>query len=138
MNQQRRTKTQADRKLFTRLPAILEHIPYYSFQGQARLAADAGTSRSTIHRLVHHKCIPSFALVFSIQRALEGRLGRKILIEEWLSLDNTWPTASPCELLGCPGCLPEQAYNPNGSLKSAFENMRPGTWTVDDLQKEGV
>lgn len=138
MKESHRAELRTERTIFTRLPAILDHIPYYSFQGQARLAADAGTSRSTIHRLTHNKCVPSFALVFAIQKALEMRLGRRIAIEEWLSLDNSWPTASICELVGLPPCLPDQAYNADGSLKPAFKDIAPGTWTIDDLQKESV
>lgn len=138
MNAPHRDAPGPGRKIFTRLPAILEHIPYYSFQGQARLAADANTSRSTINRLIRDQCVPSFALVYAIQRALEVRLGRKLPIEEWLSLDNTWPTPSVCELVGCPPCLPEQAYFGDGSLKPAFKHIAPGTWTVDDLVQEGL
>lgn len=133
-----RDKQRTECTIFTRLPAILDHIPYYSFQGQARLASDVGTSRSTINRLIHNKCVPSFALVFGIQKALAMRLGRCIAIEEWLSLDNSWPTASICALLNMPPCLPEQAYTADGSLKPAFKDIKPGTWTVDDLQQEGV
>ncbi len=36
----------------TRVRVLMVHAPRYSFQGQARLAADAGVSRSTISRLM--------------------------------------------------------------------------------------
>lgn len=132
-----RADAREGRAIYTRLPEILAHIPIYSFQGQARLAADVGTSRSTINRLIHNQCVPSFALVFAIQRALEKRLGHRIAVEEWLSLEDTWPTASVCALVGCAGCLPEQAYNADGTLKPAFKDIAPGTWTVADLRREG-
>ena len=136
MNRKQAAQARAEHVIHTRLPEILEHLPYYSFQGQARLAKDAGTSRSTINRLIHNQCVPSFALVYAIQNALKKRLGRSILIEEWISLDNTWPTPSICTLVGCAGCLPESAYNADGTLKPAFEHIAPGTWTVDDVRKE--
>lgn len=137
MQRPKRAVARKERHIYTRIPAILAHISMYSFQGQARLAADAGTSRSTINRLVHDQCVPSFALVYAIQKALEIRLGRKLPIEEWLSLDDEWPTTSICELVGCPACLPDAAYNADGSLKPSFEHIAPGRWTIDDLRKEG-
>jgi hypothetical protein len=54
-----------------RLLDILEHIPRYSFQGAARLAADAGVSHSAISRLINGKSSPSFWLASALAAALE-------------------------------------------------------------------
>jgi uncharacterized membrane protein len=40
-------------------------------------------------------------------------------------------TASVCELVGCSGCLPEIAFEEDGSRKPEFESVVPGYWTGD-------
>lgn len=111
------------RKVYTRLPDVFSHIPAYYFGGQARLAKDAGYSRSTINNLIHGKVKPSYDLVTAIQTALDKQLGYHLPIEEWLSANNTWPSHSLCSLLGCSGCIPDIAYHADGSLKSTWQQF---------------
>src|SRR5947209_1607159 len=118
-----------NRQINNRLLAILAHINRYSFQGQARLAQDAGVDRSTVCRLMSGQSSPSFAVVLALTQALEKQLGKRLDPREILSLDGTYPTASVCELVGCSGCLPADAYNSDDTLKPEFKNVKPGQWT---------
>jgi hypothetical protein len=130
MQQETTILCSGERKIYTRLPEVLIHINYFSFQGQARLAYEAGYARSTIHRLIHGKCQPSFALVHAIQQVLDRRLGKPLATEEWLSLDGRFPTASICRLVGCRGCLPDQAYNEDDTMKPEYQHVTPGQWSL--------
>lgn len=101
------TRDMAQPRFQNRLVAVMDHIPIYSFQGRARLAADAGVSRAAISRLVAGKTSPSFAVTVAITAALERRLGRRLDPRELVSFDGRYPTASVCDLCGCRGCTLE-------------------------------
>lgn len=112
-----------------RLRAVLLHIPWYSIEGFARLASDVGVSRSTISRLISGKQHPSFYLAQSIADAVAFRLGRPMPPRELFSADNSFPTGSVCELCGCGGCLPPEAYDERSDrLKPAWKKAKPGDW----------
>lgn len=64
--------------LHNRLPAVMVHISRYAFEGQARLAADVGVSRSTISRFLRGHTSPSYSLVEAVTRALSARLGKAL------------------------------------------------------------
>jgi len=128
---------QSARKVYTRLPEILAHLSAFTFQPQARLAKEVGVAPSTISRLINGKVSPSPQLVQRVQQVLDTQIGRPIPTREWLSLDTTWPTPYICKVVGCPGCLPEQAYYSDDSLKPAFWHIAPGTWTVEDIANAG-
>lgn len=113
----------------SRLGAVLAHTRRYAFQGQARLAKEAGVSRSAVSRLARGEVRPSFALVWKVTGALETALDRPLDPREWLSFDDRYPTASVCALCGCPGCLPDEAYDADGQIKPAWKHVLPGTWT---------
>ena len=92
-----------------RLEAILLHVNWYLFAPVARLARDAGVSHSALSRVLSGRAAPSFALAWKVTHALERRLGAalpggRLDPREVFSLDGTYPTASVCELVGCPGC----------------------------------
>ncbi|MDQ2687672.1 MAG: helix-turn-helix domain-containing protein [Armatimonadota bacterium] len=106
------------------------HAPRYSFQGQARLAADAGVSRSTISRLISGRINPSYRLAQAVTDALEKHLKRPLDLRELLSPDGAYPTASGCALAGCRGCMPEEAYDAEGNLKPEYRDQRPGHWSL--------
>jgi hypothetical protein len=106
-----------------RIAAVMEHVSFYSFQGQARLAADAGVSRSAVSRLLAGKAAPSFSVTVAVTAALERRVGRRFDPRELVSFDGTYPTASVCELCGCRGCLPEVAYDAEARLKPEFHYL---------------
>lgn len=90
------------------------HVNWYLFSPQARLAMDAGVSRSALCRVLSGQAAPSFALIWKVSKALEKRLGarlpgRRLDPSELFSLDGTYPTPSACALVGCPGCRLAQA-----------------------------
>jgi transcriptional regulator with XRE-family HTH domain len=114
-----------------RILAVMAHTSRYSIRGQARLAEDARVSRSTVCRFLSGEANPSFALVMAITQALETRLGRPVDPRELVSMDGTFPTASVCELCGCRGCLPPEAYAPDDTLRQEYRGARPGEWLAD-------
>lgn len=116
-------------RLHNRIPAVMLHVSRYSFEGQARLAADVGVSRSTISRFLRGHTLPSYALVEAVARALSTRLGKPLSPRELVSFDGTYPTASTCALVGCRGCLPEQAYDADGNLLPQWQGATPGDWS---------
>ena len=112
-----------------RLRAVLLHIPWYSIEGFARLASDVNVSRSTISRLTGGRQQPSFRLAQAIADAVSFRLGTAVSPRELFSEDGTFPTGSTCDLCGCKGCLPPEAYDERSDrLKSAWKGAKPGEW----------
>ncbi len=116
--------------VYNRIRTLMIHAPRYSFQGQARLAADAGVSRSTISRLLSGRINPSFRLAQAVTVSLEKHLKRPLDPREVLSPDGTYPTASGCEIAGCRGCMPEEACDSHGTLKPEYRDLRPGDWSL--------
>jgi transcriptional regulator with XRE-family HTH domain len=112
-----------------RLPAVLEHIPIYSFEGQARLAKDAGIARSSMSRLIKGNTAPSYRLICAVTAAIERRLGRRIDPRDLVTDEATFPTPFVCSLMECPGCLPTSAYDEEDNLKAAFYDVDPGRWS---------
>ena len=117
-------------QVHNRILALMAHTTRYAFKGETRLAQDAGVSKSAVCRLLNGHSSPSYALALSITRALEKHLKRPLDPREIISLDGTYPTASACELSGCKGCLPTEAFDENNQLKSEYRHMRPGQWSV--------
>ena len=113
-----------------RVKVLLVHIPKFSIQGQARLAAEAGVSRSTISRLVHGRINPSYRLARGVTDVLERRLGKPLDMREVFSTDGTYLTPSGCALCRCHGCLPDGAWDEDGHLKPGWEDARPGEWSL--------
>lgn len=126
--------TSLNRQVNNRLLAVMAHLSRYSFQGQARLAKDAGVSRSAVCRLINGRSSPSFALVLALTRALEQQLGKRVDPRELLSMDGSYPTPSVCELVGCKGCLPDAVYDEKDCIKPQYRHVKPGQWsTVPEL-----
>ena len=125
-----------------RIAAIMTHCNRYSFQGQARLAKDAGISRSAVSRMLAGRSNPSFALVMAVTQALEEQLGRHIDPRELVSLDGSYPTPFVCDLCGCRGCLPAQVYDDCDAVKPEYRHIRPGRWSLPlsplSFGKEGL
>ena len=113
-----------------RVSVLLVHIPKFSIQGQARLAAEVGVSRSTISRLVHGRINPSYRLARGVTDVLERMLGKPLDMREVFSTDGTYLTPSGCALCRCHGCLPDRAWDQDGSLKPGWEDARPGEWSL--------
>ncbi len=113
-----------------RVSVLLVHIPRLSIQGQSRLAAEVGVSRSTISRLVSGRINPSYRLARGVTTALEKMLGRPLDMRDVFSTDGTYLTPSGCALCRCGGCLPDRAYDPGGDLRPEWRGQRPGDWSL--------
>lgn len=118
------------RPVHNRIFEVMMHTTRYAFKAQARLAADCGVAPSTICRLITGQCSPSFAVMATITKALEQQLNKTIDPREIVSLDESFPTASTCELCGCRGCLPDEAYDEHDRLRPAYRGIQPGQWTI--------
>jgi transcriptional regulator with XRE-family HTH domain len=112
-----------------RIMAALAHCPRYAFKGGKRLAQDCGVSPAAISRIVTGQSSPSYALVVAITKALEKRIGKRIDPRELVSPDGTYPTPSICELMGCKGCLPSEAFDEVERLKGEYSQLKPGSWS---------
>jgi DNA-binding phage protein len=117
-------------QVHNRILALMAHTKRYAFKGETRLAADAGVSKSAICRLLNGHSSPSYALVAAVTRALEKHLGHALDPRDLISTDGTYPTPSACQLAGCKGCLPAEVYDENNQVKSEYQHLRPGQWTV--------
>lgn len=122
-----------DSRVQNRLRQVLLHVPWYMFEGQARLAADVRVSRSTISRLINGRISPSYRLVEKVTEALSKRLGRQIDPRDLFTTDadGTYPTPSACDLTGCGGCLLAVYWDERrDQLKPEWKDARPGEWSV--------
>jgi len=116
-------------RISNRIRAIMLHIPWYSIEGQRRLARDCHVSHSTISRLVRHETAPSYTLAESVTRALEKRLGVPLSMREVFSTDGTYPTACVCDLTpNCTGCFPDEAFDEAGAMRQEYRDLKPGDW----------
>lgn len=120
-------------QVHNRILALMAHTTRYAFQGETRLANDAGVSKSAVSRLLTGQSSPSFALVVALTKALEKRLGRPLDPRDLISLDGSYPTATACELAGCRGCLPSEAYDEQNRLKLEYKDVKPGQWATSLL-----
>src|ERR1041385_4778419 len=114
---------QSDFGNYNRISAVMAHTTRYAFRGQARLAQDAGVSRSTICRLLSGQSRPSFDLVLTITTLLEEQLGRRLDPRELISLTGSYPTASVCALCGCQRWLPQEAYDEEDMRSPAYQHL---------------
>ena len=71
-----------------------------------------------------------YALVVAVTRALEKHIGKPLDPRDLISTDGCYPTPSACELAGCKGCLPSEAYDEHERIKPQFQHLKPGAWTV--------
>ena len=111
-----------------RFAEAMSHTVRYSFSGKMRLAKDCGVSRMAVSRLIDGSNHPSYHLIRLVTRALEKELGVAIDPQELISYaDGEWER-SVCEVCGCPGCLPDGALRPDGTIHPAFKDVAPGTW----------
>ena len=117
--------------IHNRLRALLLHIPWYSIEGQARLAADLHVARSTVSRLVNGRFTPSYRLVEKVTQAVSQRMGKAIDARDLFTTDGTYPTPSACALCDCSGCLPPWAWDERWDrLRPEWRDARPGDWSM--------
>ena len=117
-------------RLYNRVQTVMVHVNRYSFQGRARLAADAGVSRSTISRMINGQTSPSHALVQAVTDALAVHLKKPLVPRDLFTSDGCYHERSGCQLSGCAGCLPETAFDGNGRRRVEWLNARPGDWSL--------
>lgn len=119
-----------DPKIHTRILQIMAHTTRYAFKGRSRLAADAGVSKSAVTRLINGNSSPSWHVLCALIGALERHTGRHLDPREVVSADGTYPTDAVCDLVGCQGCMPEEAYDADERLRDEYRGIRPGTWST--------
>jgi len=137
VSQQPHSKRLYSRKLHNRLRAVMSHTTRYAFKGETRLAEDAGVSKSALNRLINGQSSPSFALVCALAEALSKRLHRRIEPSELVSCDGSYPTKYVCQLCGCKGCLPGEAYDEEENLRPEYSHIKPGQWSTEDFPALG-
>ena len=116
-------------RISNRVRALLIHIPWYSIEGQRRLAKDCKVSPSTISRLIRGENAPSYQLAETVTRALEKRLGIPLSMRDVFTVDGTYKVPCVCDLTPqCKGCFPPEAYEEDGSMKYEYKDQRPGDW----------
>lgn len=94
-----------------RIQDFLEHSTRFAFNEKSRLAHSTRISNSAINRLLHAASSPSYATIIRITEILEKEFKRKINPREIATITGKYPTPSVCDLLGCKGCTPEDAWN---------------------------
>jgi transcriptional regulator with XRE-family HTH domain len=114
---------------------VMAHTDRYAFSGISRLAMDARVSASSVSRLLSGKMNPSFLMVARLVDALERHLGYSIDPRDLIAESGRFRTLPACTLIGCKGCLPENAYDEFGSRKAAFADVKPGTWVTSRYPK---
>lgn len=112
-----------------RVQMVMLHTTRYAFEGQAKLAHDAGVCRSTISRLLSRQAAPSLRLAQAVTDALSRTLGLPLKTSDLFSQDGSYSQPSACALSGCRGCLPEAAYDHKGRRRPQWVNARPGDWS---------
>ena len=125
-------------RLHNRVQTVMVHVSRYSFQGRARLASDAGVSRSTISRMINGQTSPSHALVQAVTEALSVHLKKPLVPRDLFSHDGFYHERSGCRLSGCTGCLPETAFDGHGRRRAEWLNARPGDWSLSQNPEEGA
>lgn len=129
--------------VINRISCAASHVPEYYFRGIVRFAEDAQVHPSSVSRLVHGQINPSFVLVARLTTALEKRLGKRIDPRDLVAENGQFLTTYVCDLVKCPGCLPENALDEFGSTKEAYKGVEVGKWVTSryprgyDLGKEG-
>lgn len=117
--------------LFNRLSFVLVHVPWYSIEGQARLATDTFLSQATISRIICGINNPSVRTQTVITDAISYRLKIPIAPCELFSPNGLYPTQSCCQLCGCTGCLPPWAWNEDtDELYPEWRYATPGVWSL--------
>lgn len=92
-------------------------------------------SSSTISRINAGKLRGGVVLLHRIMDALEKDLGVRIESRDLFAEDGRFLTRFTCDLVGCRGCYPEQAFDEFGDLKLAFARIKPGKWVTSQYPR---
>jgi len=109
---------------------VMAHSDRYAFRGTTRLALDAGVTPGAVSKIIHGTRNPSFLMVMRLAQALERTFGFPIHPGDLIAESGLFLTRCACDLVGCPGCLPETASDEFGAIKPAFSGVKPGTWVT--------
>jgi len=116
-------------RISNRIRAYLLHIPWYSIEGQRRLAKDCAVSPSTISRLVRGETTPSYKLAAAVTAAISKRLGVPVDMRDVFSTDGSYITPCVCDVTPfCHGCFPPEAYRDDGVMLPEYRDLKPGDW----------
>ena len=113
-----------------RISDVMAHSARFAFRGTRRLAFAAGVSPASVSRIIHGELNPSAVMLARITTALEKEFGHRIDPRDLLAEYGQFPTRFVCDLLGCPGCLPDRAFDEFGDLTATFTNIKPGQWVT--------
>lgn len=118
-----------------RVPDVLAHSNRFAFKGVSRLAGDAGVSPSSVSRFLRGQLNPSFVFVARLTAAVEQELGFRIDPRDLVSENGNFLSEFVCDLVQCPGCLPECARAADGRLMPNFVGVLPGAWVASRYPK---
>ncbi|MBS1714913.1 MAG: helix-turn-helix domain-containing protein [Armatimonadetes bacterium] len=121
---------QAFGPVINRFTDVMAHSDRFAFRGTSKLALDAGVSISSVSRVIHGEVNPSFRMVARLTEAIERELGFRIDPRDLCAESGRFLTRFTCGLVGCRGCLPENACDEFGALKSNYADVVPGTWVT--------
>lgn len=110
-----------------RLRAIMLHTSRYSCLPITRMAKDSGVAKSTVSLICRGKTTPLYRTACCLVKCLEEALGRPLDLRDVFPPDQNYPTAFVCDLVGCPGCTPQVAYE----LRMIGQ---AGRWTGDTFE----
>lgn len=119
-----------------RLADVMDHHDRFAFKGVTRLAHEAGVSPSSVSRFMNGKMNPSFLMVARLTEALERAYGHRIDPRDLIAENGKFLHRFCCDLVGCPGCLPDNAIDEFGDMKPAFRDVKPGQWISSRHPKE--
>jgi hypothetical protein len=115
-----------DTLLYQRIDLFMQHIPRFWIDGAPKLARDAGVPRSTLHDVLRCRHVPSYRVAVQITEALSRALGTTLHCDDVLSFTGSF-SRSVCDICGC-RCLPDAAYNHDGSRKAEYAHLVGGDW----------
>lgn len=113
-----------------RFTDVMAHSDRFAFKGVTRLAREAGVSPSSVSRLINGRMNPSFLMVSRLTGALERTLGFRIDPRDLVAENGQFLCRHVCDLMACPGCLPDIAWDEFGSLKPTYADVDPGKWVT--------
>jgi|SRR5579871_3036090 len=113
-----------------RFTDVMAHNDKFAFKGVRRLASAARVSPSSVSRFINGQINPSFLLVARLTEALEKQLGFHIDPRDLIAEDGRFLNRFVCDVVGCRGCLPDRAWDEDGSVKPAFKDIKSGEWVT--------
>ncbi|MBS1722970.1 MAG: helix-turn-helix transcriptional regulator [Armatimonadetes bacterium] len=114
---------------------VMAHSDRFAFRGSSRLAFDAGVNPSTLSRILYGEINPSFALVARLTGALEKEFGLRFDPRDLVAENGEFLTPFTCDLVGCPGCLPDKSHDGSNVITPEFRSVKPASWVTSRYPK---